>query len=230
MLPKMLSLLLPLLLGLNQGLDVALRLESCMELEANVDYLVSQARDLHFSMARYGWGILEAHAHRRVADKHGFEETAAPANEVPMLEPRWKYQLHSTACSQSGSAKHVCGRVDRTLLNLDNCAVPLAGHVRDTSHCRVHRFCFAQLAATRGAEPLLELGLDGCWAAMVLLGAIPGALLENPRGDASACFLVVARRHSAEGRGRAGLDAPRSDHCVDGWGGGCRVEVGWDGV
>ena len=87
-LPKMLSLLLPLLLGLNQGLDDALRLESCMELEVKVDGLVRQARDLHFSILRYGGGILEAHAHRRVTDKHGFEETDAPANEVPRFKPR----------------------------------------------------------------------------------------------------------------------------------------------
>ena len=42
--------------------------------------------------------------------------------------------------------------------------------MHDTSHRPVHRLCFAQLAATRGVKPLLELGLDGCWAVMVLLG------------------------------------------------------------
>ena len=97
----MLSLLLPLLLGLDQGLDDALHLQSCMKLEVNVDCLSRHASDPHFSMARNGRGILQAHAHRRVTDKHGFEETTAPANEVPRFKLRWKNVKLCHSCSRA---------------------------------------------------------------------------------------------------------------------------------
>ena len=126
----------------------------------------------------------------------------------------------------------VCGLVHRILLTLENCAMPLAGQTRDTSHRRVRRPRFTQLTATRGAKPLLELGLDGLLAAMVLLGAIQGALLKNPGGDASALFLVC-RPPTQRGWPQQGWSGRASWRSLRGWMCGGIVGlrwVGWDGA
>ena len=135
-----------------------------MELEANVDCLSRHARDPHFSMARYGGGILEEYAHRRVTDKHGFEETAAPANEVPMFNLRWKNQLHSTACSHSGSAKCVC-----VVSSIASCSPSKTALCHWQARRATHRIAASADLALRSSLPRVEqshcwsLDLTGCW-------------------------------------------------------------------